>query len=95
MDPRLMRPKRRGPTVPGAPRIIAASESEGLQWSPPANTGGSAIIEYRLYENGILLDAVGGDQTTWFNPPSPGNTYTVSAVNVVGEGPQSPPAIAV
>jgi hypothetical protein len=94
MDPRLMRPKRRGPTVPGAPTIIVASESEGLQWSPPANTGGSAIIEYRLSEFGILLDVVGGNETTWYNPPAPGNTYTVSAVNVVGEGPQSPPVIA-
>jgi len=60
-----------------------------LSWQPPANTGGSAIVAYKIYRGGshvetylasttstTYTDATGG-RFTW-------NYYRVSAVNAAG-----------
>jgi chitodextrinase len=84
--------------VPGAPALNSATPGNGLVtlgWSAPPN-GGSAITGYRLYRG----TAAGGETllTTVANVTSYGDStvkngttyyYTVSAVNAVGEGPQS------
>ena len=80
-------------TVPSAPQDLTATTGDGyvnLTWSPPADNGGSAITEYRIYRNGVLIKikTVSGNQL-WFNDTNVQNgqtyTYYVTAVNSVGE----------
>ena len=81
MSPRLLRPKRR---PPNAPRILFATETEGVSWSRSVDNG-SPIIQYRLYADGSFLDVVTGSETSWQYQAPVGVLFQVSAVNAVGE----------
>ena len=89
MSNRTLRPQRKRPD---APRILTANQAAGLTWTMPASNG-AKIDEFRVYENGSLIDVTAGDQTEWFTP-SPGAGYEVAAVNAVGEGRRSRRVIA-
>ncbi len=82
-------------TVPLPPQNLQAKAGDGyvnLTWSAPADNGGSAITEYRIYHNGTLIATVPASQL-WYNDTdvTPGQTYTyyVTAVNSVGESDKS------
>ncbi len=81
--------------VPDAPSNLTATVSAGyvnLSWSAPYDEG-SPIEEYRIYRNGTVYATVPGKQL-WYNDTmvSCGNySYTVTAINAVGEGPMSEP----
>ncbi|MGZ6126389.1 MAG: apiosidase-like domain-containing protein, partial [Myxococcales bacterium] len=89
-------PASPGQTVPGAPTGVAAVGGDAqatVQWTPPANNGGSAITAYTVSSNpGDLRASVGGTVTTatvagLANGTS--YTFTVFATNAVGDGPSS------
>jgi hypothetical protein len=85
MSARTLRPRRR---KPDAPRILSASVSAGLTWSRPSD-GGAALTEFRIYENGSLLDVTDAGTLAFSGTPSVGASYRVSAVNAEGESAQS------
>jgi PKD repeat protein len=91
-------------TSPGAPTGLAASAGNGqatLNWSAPASNGGVNITSYRVYRgtasgNETLLTSGGcGGLGAVLSCTDTGLTngqtyyYKVSAVNAIGEGPQS------
>jgi fibronectin type 3 domain-containing protein len=93
----------RGP--PGAPGGLTASPSDGLinlGWSAPLSNGGSVVTNYKIYRG-----TGSGSETLWttvgnvLSYPNIGLTngqvyyFKVSAVNAVGEGPQSNEASAI
>ena len=90
MNPRLLRPRAKGPTVPGAPVITFVADGEPAEWSAP-NDGGSPIVEYRVYLNDVLFETT--TFTATVSPFVSGDIVAVSAVNAVGEGPRSAPVI--
>lgn len=84
---------------PGPPIGLTATAGNAqvtLAWSPPSDDGGSAVMNYRIYRSfsslgETLLTTLGN--VTGYSDAGLGNGrtyfYTVSAVNVVGEGPPS------
>ena len=89
-------------SVPSAPQSLTATASSGsvfLTWQVPANDGGSQILLYKIYRSatsgsGFVNIANTSDGTTTnYNDTNVinGNTYfyMVSAVNAIGEGPNS------
>lgn len=97
-----MRPRRKGPSRPGAPTITASVYTGGngritTTWTAPASNGGSSITAYRVFYNGqsaSSVQAAGTATSAYFEPdpePSGGEVVRVAAVNVVGEGPKSAP----
>ena len=86
-------------TAPGAPNLTAATASNGavaLAWSAPASNGGAAITNYRVYRGttagGEALLTTLGNVTSYNNTGLTNGTtyyYKISAINSVGEGPQS------
>ncbi|AGB05273.1 parallel beta-helix repeat (two copies) [Aciduliprofundum sp. MAR08-339] len=81
--------------VPLPPQNLQAKAGDGyvnLTWSAPADNGGSAITEYRIYRNGTLIATVPASRL-WYNDTNvtPGQTYIyyVTAVNSVGESDKS------
>ena len=91
------------PTAPAAPSGVAASAGNGsalVNWTAPAN-GGSPITSYTItpYIGGVAQStttvtgsppATAGTVTGLTNGTS--YTFTVSATNAVGTGPESPPS---
>ena len=94
MNPRLLRPTKRRPTVPGAPTIAVAVESWPIEWVPPASNGGSPITAYRVYVNGVLFETVAAPGTATVDSVVAGSVVRVSAVNAVGEGQRSAAVVA-
>ncbi|CEL98343.1 unnamed protein product [Vitrella brassicaformis CCMP3155] len=86
-------------SVPGAPDAptlasIAVDDDVRVTWAAPSDDGGSVITGYKMYENTVLdYDGTGAPATLTqdLKCPSAGATvsYTVSAMNAAGEGPQS------
>ncbi|MHB8512297.1 MAG: RCC1 domain-containing protein [Actinomycetota bacterium] len=86
-------------TLPGAPSGLSATSGNTqatLHWSAPSSNGGAAITNYNIYRSTspgaeTLLTQVGN--VTSYTDSGLNNGakyyYTVSAVNIVGEGPQS------
>lgn len=79
-------------TVPGIPQNLTASPGDSvvsLSWGPPTSDGGATLIGYKLYRNNVLLTSptaatINYDDATVVNGTT--YTYTISAVNSVGEG---------
>jgi PKD repeat protein len=91
-------------TVPGAPTGLTATGGSGqvsLSWTPPSSNGGENITSYKVYRgtssgNETLLTSGGcsglGAVTSCTDTGLTNGTtyyYKVTAVNGVGEGPQS------
>ena len=86
-------------TVPTAPTITSATPGNAqvtLTWTAPASNGGTSITNYRIYRgttpgSETLLTTLGNVLTYTNTGLINGQTYyyKVSAVNSVGEGPQS------
>lgn len=87
-------------TVPGAPTGLTGVGNSSLYWTAPEDDGGSEIIGYKVYADGIDVSddgqfvtpsEIGGD-VAWSSTGVFGEyEWTVSAINAVGEGPQSSP----
>ncbi len=87
-----------GPTVPGAPTLsaVARKGSVLVSWTAPPD-GGAGITGYRIYrargtKAPILLTTVGGAVTSYIDRSTVRGrsyTYSVSALNAVGEGARS------
>ena len=86
------------PTVPGAATLSAVARrgSVLVSWTVPSN-GGSAITGYRIYRARgtnapIVLASVGDASTSYVDSTTirgRSYTYSVAALNAVGEGPRS------
>jgi hypothetical protein len=79
-------------TVPGAP-VLSGTVGDtfvNLTWTVPA-TGGAALTGYKIYRGGVLVTSTVPGTTYTDSGLTNGTayTYTVSAVNSVGEGPLS------
>jgi hypothetical protein len=88
--------------VPSAPQDVTAHSETGIDlasvhWKAPASNGGQPVTEYRVYragsDNVYSLRATVGASTFDYTDSGLALTtpyrYRVSAVNTVGEGPQS------
>ncbi len=82
-------------TIPDAPVNLVAISGDGyvnLTWELPAYNGGAEIVKFLIYRNGTLIANVSSSQL-WYNDTSVTNgityTYTVSAVNSIGESDKS------
>ena len=85
-------------TTPDAPIDLAGTpgpEQVSLTWNPPADDGGSPITEFRVrtFDGGVQMGAF---QTSAGSPAvitgltnGTPYTFTVSAVNAIGEGPET------
>ncbi len=76
---------------PSSPLNLTAKAGDGyvnLTWKAPADNGGSAISQYKIYRNGTVIATVPANQL-WYNDTSVKNgvtyIYYVTAVNSVGE----------
>ena len=89
-------------TVPGQPSDVKGTLADGqslISFLPPANNGGSPIIQYRIqvYLNGSLqseLSETGVTSPIWVDGLTNGMSYTftATAVNNVGSGLESLPS---
>src|SRR6185437_14019436 len=84
------------PDAPGAPTSVVATlldaTTVSLAFSPPASDGGSAILFYNVRANSSPTPVVStASEPVPVTGLTPGTayTFTVSAVNLAGEGPQS------
>ncbi len=81
-------------TVPGVPTGLTAINGNGqvsLNWTVPSSNGGAAIDYYIIHQDGIALPHHISGLTTVITGLINGQTYsfTVSAHNLAGSGPQS------
>lgn len=82
------------PSEPPAVQVGETGDGAALSWSPPRDTGGAEVTEYRVYrESGGEAQQIASVQDTNYTDTEvePGVTYnySVSAVNDAGEGPRS------
>jgi hypothetical protein len=82
-----------GLTVPTVPLSLVGAAGDtlvNLAWQPPATNGGSGVVGYRVYRDGVLAASPTGSGAT-ITGLTNGTAYafTVSAVNGVGEGPKT------
>jgi Fibronectin type III domain len=90
------------PSVPTAVQAASACESTQVVWSLPASDGGTPVTGYvvRVREGLTLVATDSVDSATFTDTVTgltDGTTYsvTVAAVNAVGEGPESEPAVVI
>jgi hypothetical protein len=81
------------PAAPGAPTTSATSEAVTVSWAAPDN-GGSPITGYRVYQEGVsdpVATTAAAVTSATVTGIWPGDTkrFSVSAVNIVGEGTRS------
>ncbi|MFQ5976531.1 MAG: SBBP repeat-containing protein [Candidatus Heimdallarchaeota archaeon] len=84
-----------GVTSPGAPQSLSATPGDSfveLDWAPPLDDGGTALISYRVYRgtsSGIYtLIGVVAASTSFNDTTAAGGTtyfYVVTAINAIGE----------
>jgi len=85
------------PVAPDAPTQVVATSTAStivnLSWSPPAYNGNSPITSYRVYNGGVRVTTnITFDASSAILTGLTDNVpyrFTVSAVNVIGEGPKS------
>ena len=76
-------------TVPPAPGGLEYDVgADEVTWAGVAKGGGSPILHYRVYFNGVW-DQQQNTSSTVVAPPA--GEYEVSAVNAIGEGPKAGP----
>jgi len=81
--------------VPSAPLNLTATGGDrqvALAWQPPAGSGGSDIISYQIYRDGLSIKSVGGEVLTYLDVGRQNGTeytYRVTAFNATGEGAES------
>jgi len=81
-------------TVPGAPTDVVATRSGGdlvVTFSAPASDGGSPVTGYRVFVDGSSTSVSVFETTATFSGLVPGSshTFTVTAVNAIGESAHS------
>jgi hypothetical protein len=87
-------------TVPSAPRTLTAKVAGTgvtLKWLAPTSNGGAAVTAYRVYRgstsnSGVLIATVSAGALSFVDTAAPKKAtsyYWVTAVNLVGESPQS------
>ncbi|UCE37359.1 MAG: right-handed parallel beta-helix repeat-containing protein, partial [Thermoplasmata archaeon] len=84
-------------TFPSEPESLQVEEGYGyvnISWAPPKSDGGFSIFEFNIYRNGTVgLYANVSAGQLWFNDTSVINgttyTYNITAINAIGEGPNS------
>ncbi len=83
-------------SVPSAPQSVSAlhyGDYVLLKWTPPSDNGGTHIIRYRVYRNGVCIANLSANLTEYVDKNisdySVPYSYTVSAVNSVGESSES------
>ncbi len=80
------------PFAPCNLNVTAGNGYVNLSWNAPRGNGTSPITSYRIYRNGVLIDAVPASQL-WCNDTNvvgeQNYTYYVTAVNSVGESDKS------
>ncbi len=89
-------------SIPGMPEILLTTSSDGeikFDWKPPMELGGVGFVTYNIYlaPDGSSLELLESNISTtsyMINGLENGVEYTVtvSATNIVGEGPMSDPA---
>ncbi|WP_338868818.1 FG-GAP-like repeat-containing protein [Myxococcus stipitatus] len=84
------------PDVPGAPTLLAVRQGDrqmGVEWEAPASDGGNAILHYVVtaWPMGRSVTVNSAERTAVIGELTNGvlTTFTVRAVNAVGEGPHS------
>jgi len=87
-------PVNPNPGAPGAPTGITASVSNNvvtINWTPPASSGTSPIVQYDIFSSQglVLIVPAPATSTTWSNLPMTLQTFQLNAVNASGEGPDS------
>ena len=85
-------------TVPGPPEVSAEWDDSNLRvFAPVPVDGGSLILQYRVYVDGVVFDTVSAPAGNPFmlelseSESQVGNSLRLSAINAIGEGPQSEP----
>jgi parallel beta-helix repeat protein len=84
-------------TIPSVPENVQIDDGYGyvnISWTPPKSDGGFSIIEFYIYRNataGAYANVLAGQ--LWFNDTSVSNgtsyTYNITAINAMGEGPNT------
>jgi hypothetical protein len=91
-------------SVPGKPptlNLFLFSDATWIAQIGVPEDGGSQITDYRIYVNGILRDSNTFEDPELISERQvdgslfPGDSITASAVNAIGEGPQSDPFVIV
>ncbi|WP_342379820.1 FG-GAP-like repeat-containing protein [Myxococcus stipitatus] len=87
------------PDVPGAPRLLSVQQGDrqlGVEWEAPSSDGGSAILHYVVTARpmGRSITVSSTERSAVLEGLTNGvlTTFTVRAVNAVGEGPDSVPS---
>lgn len=87
-------------TAPGAPTGVSATPADAsalVQWSAPANNGGSAVTEYVATASPGGASCATASLTCTITGLTNGVSYTVTvkATNIAGTGPASSPPVSV
>ena len=90
-------PQPTAPSAPLNPRATGSSSSILVAWDAPQTDGGAQITEYRVFRDGVLVQAVGATARSYTDSAvlsGVSYSYVVRAVNAVGEGTGSTPVTA-
>ena len=80
--------------------MLADAGQIQISWQAPAVDGGSAVINYKVYMDGVEVTPTEGTNglTQWTEmtvTSGASHDFTVSAINSRGEGPQSTPDVTI